>query len=113
MVLAFAFLEVVVFGLLCSWLYRHLDDCELVRVDPERVRIVKRCAGVVSEQEFARYWVRVTVEPRAGRADTSRLLVGSHGRFVSLADEINEADRARVARELKNLLRPPRAAGRV
>ncbi len=107
MVLPFAVFQVLVVGALCRWLHRHADDCELVVVEPQRVRIIKREGNAVSHHEFARYWVRLRWERAGGAAGTPRLLFGSHGKFVSIADHLVEAERARVARELKELLRAP------
>jgi uncharacterized membrane protein len=102
-VLAFAAVEIVVVALLCVWLYRHLDDCELIVIEAERVRVVKRRGGDVSQYDFARCWTQARVNV-AGGAER-RLTIGSHGRFVNLADDVKEADRLWVAKELRCLLR--------
>lgn len=102
MILPFAGLEILIAGLLCRWFYRHRDDCELVTIDLDRVQVVKRWGNGAAHHEFPRHWARVTLDRRAGGA---RLLIGSHGRFVALGEEINDSDRALVAQELKQLLR--------
>lgn len=107
MVLPFAVLEVLIVGVLCRWFYRHADDCELVVVEPDCVRIIKRQGTALTRHEFARYWVRLRWERPGTGSGARRLLIGSHGKFVSLADDITEADRALVARELEELLRAP------
>ena len=104
-VLAFAVLEIVIVAMLCRWLYRHTDDCELVVIEPERVRVIKRRGNDVSQHEFERYWTQARVDRASVGASEQRLQIGSHGRFVSLADDVNEADRLLVARELRSLLR--------
>lgn len=103
-VLPFAVIQIVAVGFLCRWLYRHVDDCELVLIEPERVRVIKRHGRRTSQHDFARHWVRARVD-RDGDGTNGRLRIGSHGRFVNLADEVNEADRLLVARELVGLLR--------
>jgi uncharacterized membrane protein len=103
-VLAFAVAEIVIVALLCVWLYRHLDDCELIMIEAERVRVVKRRGNNVSQYDFARCWTQARVDVAGGTAER-RLTIGSHGRFVSLADDVKEADRLSVARELRRLLR--------
>lgn len=105
MVLPFAGLEVVVVGALCLWLYRHLDDCELVVIEDDRVRVIRRVGTKESQQDFPRYWVRVTLNRSQDERSPSRLLIGSHGRFVSLAENINERDRLLLATELTSALR--------
>lgn len=107
MVLPFAALEVLIVGLLCRWFYRHIDDCELVVVERDRVKVVKRSGTRVSRDEFPRYWVRVISERERDKPGLTRLRLGSHGRFVTLAEGVNGADRETVARELQALLRAP------
>src|SRR5690606_27268234 len=95
-------LQIVIAGALCRWFYSHMDDCELVALDGERVWVVRRFGRTVSRHEFPRAWVRLR---REASADGSpRLLIGSHGKYVSLAEGVNEADRAMIARELEALL---------
>ena len=101
-VLPFALLQIVIAGVLCRWFYRHLDDCELVAIDEERVCVVRRFGKAVSRHEFPRAWARLRRE--AGADGSPRLLIGSHGKYVSLAEGVNEADRATIARELEALL---------
>ena len=59
MVLPFALLEVAVLAVLVRWLYRHIDDCELVVIEPERVRVTRRAGTQETRHEFQRYWARV------------------------------------------------------
>jgi len=106
MVLVFAGVEIGIVALLCSWLYRHIDDCELVVIEPTHVRVIRRRGNKVQQSDFSRHWTRAHLEGGAGDGSgEKRLRIGSHGRFVSLADDVNEADRLLVARELKTLLR--------
>jgi uncharacterized membrane protein len=105
MVLPFAGLEIAVIAALCRWLYRHLDDYERVLIGPERVQIVQRWGTKESHQDFPRYWVRVTLDRRQDERRPSRLSIGSHGKFVSLAEHINEGERLLLAQELRNALR--------
>lgn len=107
LVLPFAALEILIVAVLCRWLYRHVDDCELVIVDVDRVRIIKRRGTRSLQYDFSRHWARVRFDEGSNLPASARLLIGSHGRFVSLADDINEVDRATVAQELKQLLRRP------
>lgn len=106
MVLLFAGLEVVVIGALCAWLYRHLDDAEQVVIDAERVRLIRRIGGRESHDDFPRYWARVALDRSQDEHRPSRLQIGSHGRFVSLAEYINEGDRLVLAEQLRKVLQP-------
>lgn len=107
LVLPFALVEVLIIGVLCGWFYRHLDDCELVVVEPDRIWVTKRRGRQSVRADFPRYWVRVIYGGDQDGPGPARLWIGSHGRFISLADDINEIDRAQVARELESLLRVP------
>lgn len=105
MVVPFALLEVLAAGLLCSWFYRHRDDCEMVTVETDRLHILKRQGTGALHYDFPRYWVRVALDRHAGSTSPTRLWVGSHGRYVALGEHINDTDRALLAEELARLLR--------
>jgi uncharacterized membrane protein len=106
MVLPFAGVEIVVIGVLCRWLYRHLDDCEVIAVGSERIGVRQRCGRAESYEEFQCYWTRVVLE-RGNERRPSRLWIGSHGRYLRLAEHINEGDRRRLADALRDALRAP------
>lgn len=113
MVLPFAALEILLVGALCYWFYRHLDDCELVVIEPDRVRVVRRRGAEVTHHQFPRPWVRLVLEGDDAGMPT-RLAIGAYGRFVPLADDLAADARASAARELRRLLResgrePPQA----
>jgi uncharacterized membrane protein len=110
LVLPFVLLEVLLVGLLCRWIYRHLDDCELITVEGERVRVMKRRGTVVTRHEFSRPWARVRFDGAGAGRRTGGLRLGSHGIYVTLGDDVGEDERAALARELERLLRaaPPR-----
>lgn len=75
MVLPFAALEILIVAALCRWFYRHLDDCELVVIETDRVRIVKRRGTKTSRHEFPRHWVRLVLEEGAGGEGPARLRI--------------------------------------
>jgi uncharacterized membrane protein len=104
LVLPFAGIEVLAVGALCGWLYRHRDDCELIVIEPEHVRIIQRSGCNAASYEFQRYWVRVILDRRDGQRP-SRLQIGSHGKYVRLAAQVTEGDRLALAGELRNALR--------
>lgn len=114
MVLPFAVLEVVVLGVLIRWLYRHIDDCELIVIEPERVRVTRRAGTKESRHDYHRYWARVRLDRGRTSRDPSRLRIGSHGRYIDIGASINEEDRRSLAAELRQALRPgPRPKRRV
>lgn len=105
LILPFSLLQVLLVGLLCRWIYRHLDDCELITLEADRVRVMQRRGAVVTHHEFPRHWVRVRLEPGRGTHAAGRLRLGAHGSFVTLAVDVAEDERAALARELQRLLR--------
>lgn len=114
MVLPFAALEVLLLGALTWLLYRHIDDCELIVVEADRVRIVRRVGTRESRHDFQRYWARVVLDRGRDVRGPSRLRIGSHGRYIDIASDIHETDRRGLARELRQALRPterPRTGG--
>ena len=60
---------------------------------------------------FHPYWVKVHIEPGAWRGWPSRLLVGSHGRFVEVGAFLNEEERQALAQRLMELLQAANAGG--
>lgn len=105
MVLPFAMLEVAVLAVLIRWLYRHIDDCELIVIGPERVQVTRRAGSNETRHDFQRYWARVRLDRGRTQRDPSRLRIGSHGRYIDIGAGINEEDRATLAAELRQALR--------
>ena len=105
LILPFAALEALVVGLLCFWIYRHLDDCDLITIEGDRVRVMKRRGAATARHEFSRHWARVRLDPDSGGRAAGRLRLGAHGTYVTLADDIGAHERAALARELQRLLR--------
>lgn len=105
MVLPFAILEVGVLAVLVRWLYRHIDDCELIMIGPERVQVTRRVGTNETRHDFQRYWARVRLDRGRTQRDPSRLRIGSHGRYIDIGASINEEDRATLASELRQALR--------
>ncbi len=104
LVLPFMGLEIAVIGAVLWYLHRHADDCEVLVVDEERVRIIQREGGTERRQDFPRYWARARLA-RAGQGwYPSRLLIGSHGRFVEVAAAMGEEERRALYWRLKRVM---------
>jgi uncharacterized membrane protein len=101
LILPFAGLELGVFGGVLWWFYRHYDDFELVVVDRDQVRIVRRRGSVEMKYEFQRYWVRVDIDPVPHPWRTPRLFLRSHGNRVEFGSDLTGAERIELARHLK------------
>ncbi len=106
LVFPFAGLELAVVGAVLYRLVRHRDDHERVTVDRDHVAIVRRRGGRERCDRFQRYWAKVSLERRWGWYP-SRLLVGSHGRWVEIGANVNEEERELLAARLREILGRP------
>lgn len=102
-VLPFAGLELAVMGAVLYRLFRHADDHDRILVDRERVTVIQRRGRHEWRDEFQRYWTKVVLERRRGW-HPSRLKVGSHGRFVVIAADVNEKERESLSTALGNII---------
>jgi len=101
-VLPFAGLELLLVGFVLYRLYRHVDDHEQIRIEGGRVDVHQRRGGYDRHAEFQRYWTKVRLVRRGWYP--SRLTLGSHGRFVEIASDVNEATRESLWTDLKKAL---------
>lgn len=102
-VLPFAGLELALAGAVLYRLFRHADDHDRIMVDRERVTVIRQRGRREWRDEFQRYWTRVTLE-RGRSWYPSRLKVGSHGRFVVIAADVNEKERESLSATLGNII---------
>lgn len=105
LVLPFAGLEVAVVGVALVLVARQRADYELVVVDDERLRIVRRADGRQECVELQRYWVRVSLARGIYGWYPSRLLVKSHGRAVEVGAWMTDEAREAFAQELAAVMR--------
>lgn len=103
-ILPFVGLELVVVGSVLYRLFRHADDHEQILIDRDNVTVIRRRGRREWRDEFQRYWTRVMLERRHGWYP-SRLKVGSHGKFVVIAADVNEAERESLSETLNKILR--------
>ncbi len=104
LVLPFAGLEMAVVAAALIWLFRHADDHELIVIGDDRVTVIRRRGGREWRDDFQRYWTKAMLERRHNWYP-SRLVLGSHGRFVVIAAEIGEEERRALAVRLSQALR--------
>ncbi len=104
----FSGLELLVIAMAFRVLYRHRGDLELIVVTAERLRIDRRYGGEETRHEFQRYWARVNLERDRDGWYPSRLLIGSHGRFVEIGAWLEETGRQHLAQTLTAALHPDR-----
>ena len=104
LVLPFAGLEMAVVATALYWLFRHADDHELIVIDGDSVTVIRHRGGREWRDNFQRYWVKATLE-RHRTWHPSRLVLGSHGRFVVIGADISEEERRALAARLNEALR--------
>ena len=92
-------------GALCGWMIRHSGDRETVAIVGDCLRISKRFGGRESHQEFPLYWARVWLQRGTHAWHPSRLLLGSHGRFIEVASDVTEEARRALAKDLQAMIR--------
>lgn len=109
LVLPFSGLEVAALaaGLYCC--SRATYRRELILVEGDRIVVWRGSDRVDCCEEFVRAWAKVQWQPLCDRG-RSRLLLGSHGRFVEIGAFLVETERRQLAGELGRLLGQPLGA---
>lgn len=101
---AFLLLELIAVGAVLCLLRRHRQDCELILLGGDRIRIVRRERYRETCHELPRPWARVTVEKAGTASHTPRVLIRSHGREVEVGAQLGEAERLALAWRLRQAL---------
>jgi uncharacterized membrane protein len=97
----FAVLEigVVAYCLRRAW---SASGCgQIITLMPTRIAVAKTPDGV-PVADFHPYWARLSLEP--DRRRSSRLLLGSHGRWVEIGAFLRDDERRALARQLAALI---------
>lgn len=103
LVAPFSGLEVAALGIGLYCCSRASYRRELIRVDGERVVVLRGGYRLESRHEFARPWIRLHWQPQANCGGGS-LRLGSAGRFLEIGAFLPNADRRQLAAELSRLL---------
>jgi uncharacterized membrane protein len=101
LVLAFAWLEVMVVGLAFFIYARHATDGEWISIEGARVVVECETAGKRERAEFDRQWVRV--EPLAD--ERSLIEMSGRGRSVEVGRFVRPEQRLMLAQEIRRALR--------
>ena len=104
-ILPFMGLELIVLGVVFCLVARHARDYELLILDEQFFKIIRRQGKRETKIEFQRYWARVSFAQGSDEWHPSRLLIASHGRTVEIGIGMNNAARAMLARDLKKVMR--------
>jgi len=105
-VLPFAGLEAVALGAALAISARSARVRETVAVASEVVAVVKQRRHTVRNWRFPRGWVRARLVRPAHAWYPSRLVIGCHGREVTVGGFLAEEERQALARELARACRP-------
>lgn len=101
MVLGFAGLELLVFGIALLVHARHATDRETITLQGDALSVETRCGSSVERMDFRSAWVRV--EPVHGEG--SLLELSGQGRRVRVGRYVRPELRGSLAQELRRALR--------
>ncbi len=107
LVLPFAGMEVLLFGGVFYWIYRHYDDCEYILIEDDRVRILRRRGTLETDYEFERYWARVILGDNDRRGRPQKAFISSHGRKIEIASDLNQEEKLELVDHLRDALIAP------
>ena len=103
----FAVLALVLVGWCMARVWQASGAGQIVTLTPTQLDVVATSGK--ESLHFHPYWVQVRVEPGTWRGWPSRLVVGSHGRFVEIGAFLNEEERQDLAQRLMELLQAAHA----
>lgn len=109
-VVPFLALELAAVGLVLWLLHRHAYDCEVIRLEDDRLEVVQRKGRSERCHRFPRYWARVAMEAAPNGHHPSRLVIRSHGRELEIGAGMTEEARRVLAGMLARALKPDAGA---
>ena len=102
-VLPFLGLEVAVLVVVFLMLQRRSTFYDLVEARGDQVDLRQKSQHGETSGTLNRYWTQIKLSG-GPHWYPSRLLVGSHGKFVEIGAALTEEDRIRTAKELQRML---------
>ena len=102
-VLPFLGLEILILAAVFLILQRRARFYDLVEAKGDDVCVYQRGQDGETSGKLNRYWTRVRLAA-GGHWYPSRLLVGSHGRYMEIGTALTEEDRIKTARALQRAL---------
>lgn len=103
LVFPFAGLEILVVFLAFRYMERHAADYERLSLDNERIVVERGQRGRKRTVELNRHWAQVEYRSRSG-TENGRLILRAHGTDVEFGTYLTDAQKADVARRLKDHL---------
>jgi uncharacterized membrane protein len=104
LVLPFAGLEALVLGVGIYLSAKATATRELVSITGAEVCVGHGRRKLAEAARFSRCWSRVVLQKDPRGWYPSRLLIGSHGRYLEIAKSLVEAEREQLALELRELI---------
>ncbi len=98
-------LEVAIVGAVVVSVSRHAYDREIVVVDGDQMEIVQITGKTERRVALQRYWARTRLETQGDDWYPTRLLVGSHGRWVEIGSVLTDDERRSLSTRLNTVLR--------
>lgn len=111
LILPFAGLEMLVLGAALYVVARRGACWQALSIHGDRIEVVDHDATSERQQTFQRAWAQVRLEQAQINGYPSRLTIRSHGRAVEIGGYLADAEKERLALELRQALRPNRFDG--
>jgi uncharacterized membrane protein len=105
LIMPFAGLEMLVLGGALYAVARRGCSWQTISIKGDSVDIAEGCSNTGRQQTFRRAWAQVDIQPARIKGHPARLVIRSHGRTVEIGSYLNEAEKERLARELRDALR--------
>jgi uncharacterized membrane protein len=99
-VLPFFGLELAVIWAVLRYLDRHAGDFDRLTIRGEKLLIERRDSNRSDTTEFNRYWTQVILQCGQG-GNRCRLAMRAHGQEVEFGRFLNDEERMKLARELR------------
>lgn len=103
-ILPFAGAEVMALGICLYSVARRCSQCEVISISESSVCIEKGIRHPSLRWELPRPWAQVNLIANACRSRRSQLFIGAYGKRIAIGDFLDEAERQRLAVELKREL---------
>jgi uncharacterized membrane protein len=100
LVLPFAGLEILLFGLALHVISRSAGDYEYIAINGNCMRLEQRFNNRTTHNEFQCYWAQVILQS-AALGGHCRLFVRSHGKQVEVGRFMSDEQRIELASQLK------------
>lgn len=105
LIMPFTGLEMLVLGGAFYHVARRTHRWQLLRVSRDKIEICTLGNAAVPNVVLQRAWARVELQHPEHALHTSRLTIGSHGRFFEVGRCLNDDERSLLAEELRQALR--------